>query len=130
MHVRPDRSSGRVVKNGEPAASGCTAEQTSCKKPGSVSSAERAPPPIVAFASQTTTEHPARASVIAAARPFGPEPTTTASYSVGMLKWASDLGARFPISCHCATRWPFHAIELRDANQYRIQCGRKLRAIF
>src|SRR5947207_14477306 len=85
MHVRPDRSSGRVVKNGEPAASGCTAEQTSCKKPGRVSSAERAPPPIVAFASQTRTEHPARASVIAAARPFGPEPTTTASYANGMV---------------------------------------------
>src|SRR5436190_3752936 len=28
---------------------------------------ERAPPPMVAFASQTSTEHPARASVIAAA---------------------------------------------------------------
>src|ERR1041385_3652000 len=46
-----------------------------------MSSAERAPPPMVAFASHTSTEHPARASVIAAARPFGPDPTTTASYS-------------------------------------------------
>jgi hypothetical protein len=95
--VRPDRSRGRVVKNGEAAASGWTAEQTSCKKPGSVSSAERAPPPIVAFASQTKTEQPARASVIAAARPFGPEPTMTASYSTGMLKRSSQLGARPPI---------------------------------
>src|SRR5207248_8642418 len=99
-------------------------------KPGKVSSAERAPPPIVAFASQTTTEHPARASVIAAARPFGPEPTTTASYSVGMLKWASDLGARFPISFHCATRWPFHAIELRDANQYRFNADENCERFF
>src|SRR6266480_2824919 len=55
-------------------------------KPGSVSSAERAPPPIVALASNTSTEHFARARVIAAARPFGPEPTTTASYSIGILK--------------------------------------------
>ena len=30
-------------------------------------------------------EHPARASVIAAARPFGPEPTTTASNSSRMI---------------------------------------------
>src|SRR5207237_10608700 len=69
------------MKNGEAAASGCTAEQTSCKKSGSVSSAERAPPPIVAFASRTNTDCPARAKVIAAARPFGPEPTTTVSHS-------------------------------------------------
>ena len=48
-------------------------------KPGSVSSAERDPPPIVSAASSTRTERPARARAIAAARPFGPEPTTTAS---------------------------------------------------
>src|SRR5687767_10118441 len=54
-------------------------EQTSCTKPGSVSSAERTPPPIVSAASCTSTSRPARASVIAAASPFGPEPTTTAS---------------------------------------------------
>ena len=48
------------------------AEQTSCTKPGSVSSAERAPPPIVSLASSTSTERPARASAIAAASPFGP----------------------------------------------------------
>jgi hypothetical protein len=55
------------------------AEHTSWMKPGKVSSAERQPPPIVAAASMTRTEQPARANVIAAARPFGPDPTTTAS---------------------------------------------------
>src|SRR3954468_16014204 len=55
------------------------AEQMSCTKPGKVSSAERLPPPIVSRASTTSTERPARASVIAAARPFGPAPTTIAS---------------------------------------------------
>src|SRR5215469_18257158 len=55
------------------------AEPTSCTKPGSVNSRERAAPPIVASASSTWTETPARASVIAAASPFGPEPTTIAS---------------------------------------------------
>src|SRR5918998_2747695 len=49
-------------------------------KPGSVSSAERVPPPTVSSASRTATERPFRASSTAAARPFGPEPTTTASY--------------------------------------------------
>jgi len=38
------------------AYSGWIAEQTSCVKPGSVSSAERAPPPISSFASYTATE--------------------------------------------------------------------------
>src|SRR5579859_1325651 len=56
------------------------AEQTSCTKPGRVSSIEREPPPIVSLASYTMTDLPARAMVIAAARPFGPAPITTASY--------------------------------------------------
>ena len=43
----PISASGRVRKNGDAGASGWTAEQTSCTKPGSVSSAERAPPPTV-----------------------------------------------------------------------------------
>src|SRR5690242_5988646 len=54
------------------------AEQTSCVKPGSVSAADRLPPPMVSSASKTVTSRPACASVIAAARPFGPEPTTMA----------------------------------------------------
>src|ERR1700680_2874415 len=47
--------------------------------PGSVVSADRAPPPGVLFASSTTTLHPACARTIAALRPFGPEPMTMAS---------------------------------------------------
>ncbi len=66
-------------KNSDCSAIGCTAEQTSWWKPGSVSSAVRAPPPIVSFRSTTSTDRPARASVTAAASPFGPAPTTTAS---------------------------------------------------
>src|SRR5215813_12145936 len=57
------------------------AEQISCTKPGNVRADERMPPPRVWCASITSTEHPARARVMAAARPLGPEPTTTASYS-------------------------------------------------
>src|SRR5262245_54992988 len=41
------------------------------------------PPPIVGSASKTRTERPSRASAIAAARPFGPDPTTMASITVG-----------------------------------------------
>src|SRR5579863_8519345 len=52
----------------------------SCTKPGKVSSIEREPPPMVSFASNTITDRPVRAIVMAAARPFGPPPTTTASY--------------------------------------------------
>src|SRR5437867_6408394 len=61
------------------------AEQTSWTKPGSVSSAERAPPPSVSRASKTQTEQPARASSIPAASPFGPDPTMTASNSISVL---------------------------------------------
>ena len=81
MNSSPCFASGSSRKNGDAAAIGCTAEQTSCTNPGSVNSAERAPPPISSAASNTTTDLPARARVIAAASPFGPEPITTASYS-------------------------------------------------
>jgi hypothetical protein len=61
-------------KNGEARAPGCTAEQTSCQVPGSISSAVRVPPPGCSAASYTVTSRPARANVTAAARPFGPAP--------------------------------------------------------
>ncbi len=80
IHSTPNCSSGKLLRNGEPATRGWTAAQTSCRKPGSVSSAVRFPPPIVSLPSITRTECPARAKVIAAASPFGPAPTTTASY--------------------------------------------------
>lgn len=65
--------------NGEDGTIECTAEQMSWTKPGRVRAAERVAPPIVASASYTRTDRPARASVMAAARPFGPEPMTIAS---------------------------------------------------
>src|SRR5579863_4619093 len=74
---RAGRSKRR--KNGEARASGCAAEQTSCQKPGRVSSSVRHPPPIVGAPSITRTFRPAADRVTAAARPFGPLPTITAS---------------------------------------------------
>ncbi len=62
------------------------AEQTSWTKPGSVSSALRVPPPTVSAASTTSTERPASASVTAADSPFGPAPTTTASYEARLTE--------------------------------------------
>ena len=76
---RPWRARSAPWKNGDTAASGWTAEHTSCTKPGSVSAALRVPPPIVSAPSSTSTERPAAAHVMAAASPFGPEPTTTTS---------------------------------------------------
>src|SRR6185437_4093010 len=55
---RPDQPERRAI--------GCTAEQTSCTNPGSVNSAECAPPPIDGWASNTVTANPARARTIAA----------------------------------------------------------------
>ena len=49
---------------------------------GSVSAALHAPPPSSGPASTTSTDSPAPDSTTAAARPFGPEPTTTASTAV------------------------------------------------
>ena len=79
IHSSPCAASGSVRQNGDAIANGWTAEQMSWMKPGSVSSADRAPPPMVLLASKTTTLHPACASTMAALSPFGPEPTTTAS---------------------------------------------------
>ena len=83
IHSTPWSASGSVRKNGEATPSGWIAEQTSWTNPGSVSSAERAPPPTVSAASRTRTVSPACANTIAAASPFGPEPTTTASGMAG-----------------------------------------------
>ncbi len=78
-HSRPYRSSGSPFSTGDPAPNACTAAPTSCTKPGSVYSAERQPPPTWSAASSTVTDRPALANVTAAARPLGPDPTTTAS---------------------------------------------------
>ena len=80
----PRAAGSKRRKNGDASASGCAAEHTSCRKPGSVSSSVRQPPPGVAAPSITCTRSPAAARVTAAARPFGPLPTTIASASPGM----------------------------------------------
>src|ERR1700692_3793123 len=54
------------------------AEQWSCNRPGMIASPVRVPPPMSSAASSTVTSTPAFARVIAAARPFGPAPTTIA----------------------------------------------------
>ena len=82
--VTPRAARSKRWKNGDVTASGCAAEQTSCQKPGRVSSSVRQPPPIVGAPSMTCTRSPAAAIVRAAARPFGPLPTTTASNSPRM----------------------------------------------
>src|SRR5205823_3959179 len=75
-------------------AIGWTAEQTSWTNPGSVSAADRAPPPIVSFASTTSTARPRRARATAAASPFGPDPTTTASYPFVLIGERLGLSSR------------------------------------
>src|SRR5882757_9118067 len=57
---------------------GWIAEQWSCSRPGMIASLLRVPPPISSAASSTVTWTPALARATAAARPFGPDPTTTA----------------------------------------------------
>ena len=83
-NLTPLAAGSKRRKNGDASASGCAAEHTSCRKPGSVSSSVRQPPPGLAAPSITCTRSPAAASVTAAARPFGPLPTTMASASPGM----------------------------------------------
>ena len=76
----PRAARSRSRKAGEARSSGCTAEQTSWRKPGSVSSAVRHPPPGSSGRLVTSTASPARARVSAADEAVGPgSPTTTAS---------------------------------------------------
>src|SRR5436853_2469808 len=55
---------------------------------------------MLEFASNTRTDSPARANVIAAARPFGPEPTTTASHSSAIARRSRGLRPLFPTQSH------------------------------
>src|SRR5206468_9114949 len=71
-------------------------DQTAWVTPGSVMGAVRTPPPCVSPASSTSTERPARARRIAAASPFGPEPTTTASYA-RLMRRSLPLGRSSPV---------------------------------
>ena len=72
-------------EEGRSPASGWIALHTSCTNPGRVSSAERIPPPTVGAASKRATDRFALASVMAAASPLGPLPTTTASYRSALI---------------------------------------------
>ena len=74
---------------------GWMAEQTSCLKPSRVSSAVRAPPPIVFADSMTATLSPASVKVMAAHNPLGPLPTTTASNSLTLRSYALGAEERF-----------------------------------
>ena len=56
-HSSPCFSSPSELRNGEPTAIGCTAEQWSWRTPGTVSSLVRVPPPISSAASSTVTAH-------------------------------------------------------------------------
>ena len=87
------------VKNGEPAANGCTAEPKSCRNPGSVSGKVRAAPPGSASASKTSTRSPACASTMAAASPLGPDPITHARLIAKCFTPRSRLRLLFPCSC-------------------------------
>jgi hypothetical protein len=49
--LKPVAGEGQRPEKGDAMANGCTAEHVSCTKPGSVSSADRAPPPMVGCAS-------------------------------------------------------------------------------
>ncbi len=80
VNSSPRARRSKSTKKGLAIASGWTAEQMSLTIPGaSPRSRVREPPPIVGWASRTSTESPARAMVTAAARPLGPDPTTTTS---------------------------------------------------
>jgi len=61
-------------------ARGWTVEHISWTNPGRVSCADLRPPPIVDFPSIITTDLNLWMSVMAADKPLGPEPITTASY--------------------------------------------------
>ena len=107
----PRAARSRSPKAGEASSSGCTAEQTSWRKPGSVSSAVRHPPPGSSAASTTSTDSPARASVRAATRPLGPAPTTIASTPLTVRSFRiRPLGpTRRRPSCHSGSVSPSSA---------------------
>ena len=67
--LEPVLGERQAARKGEASARACTVEQVSCTKPGSVSSSERQPPPMVSAPSRTVTRRPARASTIAADEP-------------------------------------------------------------
>ena len=91
--IRPSRSRASA---GADTPRAWIAAHTSWTKPGSVSSADRVPPPISSAASSTSTEQPASARRTAAASPLGPEPTTTASYRSAVMRLSPITGGTEP----------------------------------
>src|SRR5690606_3974903 len=89
----PCSARGSCRRYGEATANGWIAEHTSWTTPGRVSSALRIPPPTVSDASSTVTDSPWPARVSAAARPFGPDPTTTASGTLVVMSPSSRASA-------------------------------------
>src|SRR4051795_3582086 len=57
----------------------------SCSKSGSTLRSLWTAPPMCGRLSRTSTDHPASARRLAATRPFGPAPITTASYDGSMV---------------------------------------------
>ena len=100
IHRSPCCSRPSARNAGELTPIGWMAEHVSWRKPGSVSSAVRAPPPAVGAASNTATDRPAAAIVAAAVRPFGPDPMTTASSSATGPVSSPDSGARNRADLH------------------------------
>ncbi|MPY86789.1 MAG: hypothetical protein GEU99_02595 [Luteitalea sp.] len=102
---------------GELTPIGWTAEQTSWRKPGSVSSADRMPPPIVGRASISVVATPARARMVAAVSPLGPSQRrgrasrggparlTRSHQPCGIRKWTrEDIEPVFAVVNRPATR--------------------------
>ena len=74
---------GRLRKKGLAMPMGYAEEPRSCRKPGSVAGPEEHAPPRMALRSYTVVWTPAEARVMAAERPFGPEPMMAAEGMVG-----------------------------------------------
>ena len=92
IHSSPCAASGSVCQNGDATPNGCTAEQMSWTKPGSVSSAERTPPPIAVVAPRsTTTLHPACASDDGRAETVGAGADDEGVRSCAMMRIAGPM---------------------------------------
>src|SRR6266702_8979918 len=75
---------------------------------------------MVAFASRTSTEQPGRASVIAAASPFGPDPTTTASHAYDMVMHYQPLwGVREQLFLLCCPETAHRCSQTEVASGFR-----------
>jgi copper-containing nitrite reductase len=88
----------------------------------------RAPPPIVASASWTSTCQPASASVTAAASPFGPDPITTARliraiYARGPSAESVETRTASPWSARTRTTPSAPTVRLEPTKEERVAMG-------